>query len=440
MRILRAVEVWLSGQRVGLLERNHEGLTHWKPDASWEKGGQRPRLGLSFLRNPGPRQTGTGLPSWFENLLPDVGSALRSRLAQAHHVRTTDSLSLLSVLGRDLPGAVELRPVHGATEGIRQEVILPAGTEEEPSVSRQIPPSRLRFSLAGMQLKLSMTAQGDRFALTSRSDDGWWIVKLPGTEYPEMPEVEAATMAWARAAGHDVPTNFAFDVDRIDGLPIGWTAGNPRAYAIERFDRRPRGIRVHHEDFCQALELLPDHKYGDTGPDRFSLDGALRLVADSAGEAEAQRFAHRVGFVIASGNGDAHLKNWSFEWGAADRPVLSPCYDFLSTITWEQFGWAQRKGPSLGLALGRVRRFRQLDRDALIRHSEQSGQSWAREAVMQGIETARTAWPAVEADAPLAMRMAIRTHWRKVPVLIDAGRLPWTAPAISLPAKNPRTD
>lgn len=438
MRVLRSAEVWLSGQRVGVLERNQQGLTRWIPDTGWEQGGQRPRLGLAFLRSPGPKQSGTGLPSWFENLLPDVGSALRGRLAAVHGLRVQDSLGLLSVLGSDLPGAVEFRP-RDLPSGppsmvgsplVDRVVVHPATDQQGRAEADALATvSKLRFSLAGMQLKLSMSAREDRFVLTSRSDDRYWIVKLPGAEYPGLAEVEAATMAWAKAAGHDVPKNFAFPVDRIEGLPEGFAATSPTAFAIERFDRRIGGIRLHHEDFCQALELLPDHKYGDSGPEHWSLDGALRLVADAAGEAQAIRFAQRVGFVIATGNGDAHLKNWSFAWGSADRPVLSPCYDFVSTITWsEQLGWKRRHGPELGLGLGRVRHFVKLDDDALRRHADKSGQPWARDAIMDGIEKARRAWPQVEALAPRTMRSAIRTHWRKVPVLIAAGTLPWTPP------------
>ncbi len=441
MKIIRSAEVWLSGQRVGLLERSQHGLTHWTPDSSWEQGGQRPRLGLSFWRSPGPRKSGTGLPAWFENLLPETGSVLRRRLAEAHGLRVQDSLGLLSVLGGDLPGAVEIRPLdmEPRTPSDGSCPLFDGVEPRQPDLTSeaqgfdaeaQSSLSMLRFSLAGMQLKLSMSARDDRFALTARSDDRYWIVKLSGSEYPGLAEVEAATMAWAKAAGQDVPNNFAFPVDRIDGLPEGFATTSPSAFAIERFDRRLGGIRLHHEDFCQALDLLPDHKNGNSGPELWSLDGALRLVADAAGEAQAMCFAHRIGFVIASGNGDAHLKNWSFAWGSADRPILSPCYDFVCTIAWpEQLGWKLRRGPELGLGIGRVRRFLQLDDEALRRHADKSGQSWARDAIMAGIEKARLAWPEVEPRAPRAMRMAIRTHWRKVPVLIAAGRLPWTAPS-----------
>ncbi len=81
-----------------------------------------------------------------------------------------------------------------------------------------------------------------------------------------------------------------------------------------------------------------------------------------------------------------------------------------------------------------MRHFVKLDDDALRRHADKSGQPWARDAIMDGIEKARLAWPQVEALAPRTMRSAIRTHWRKVPVLIAAGTLPWTPPPEDEPA------
>lgn len=420
MRILKTLNVTLNGQPVGVLERNREGLLRWTPDAGWEDGGQRPRLGLSFLRSPGPMTRGTGLPSWFENLLPETGSALRTRLARLHGVQSVyDSFGLLTALGGDLPGAVRVSPVTGSA--LEDEA---DGEERAGEPSPELLPGRFRFSLAGVQMKLSMAAQGHRFAMTSRSGQRHWIVKLPDINHRDLPDIEAATMRWARAAGHEVPNNFAFDVGNIEGLPPAWAEGVPRAYAIERFDRLPTGIRIHHEDFCQAFDLLPAHKFGDTGADKYSLDTLLRAVVDAAGEEEAKKFALRVAFVIAAGNTDAHMKNWSFAWGSADRPALSPVYDQVATVAWpERYGWRLRKGPRLALSIGRIKDFWHLDDKALERHAVRSGQPWAKEVIMAGIEQARAAWPAVEDDAPEQMRAQLRRHWRMVPLLIKAGNL-----------------
>lgn len=103
-----ALGVVVSGALVGRLSRNRHGATHWEPDEAWVRGGQHPRLSYSTLVDPSPRVSGTGLPAWFENLLPEPDSALRARLSKLHGVRETDSLGLLRALGPDLPGAVEL--------------------------------------------------------------------------------------------------------------------------------------------------------------------------------------------------------------------------------------------------------------------------------------------------------------------------------------------
>lgn len=413
------LRVLLAGRQVGTLARIRGGATIWTPDVEWLEGGQHPRLSLSMLRDPGPMIAGMGVPPWFENLLPEQESALRFRLARLHGLRENDGLGLLVALGPDLPGAVELMPeIAGVTAADDEHE-----PDEFPTVRREN--RRFRFSLAGMQLKLSMAAQGSRLVVTAARGERRWIVKLPSAAYAELPAVEAATMTWARASGQQVPRNMVVPTDDLDGIPPGWSEGCPTAYAIERFDRRADGTRIHHEDFCQALNVLPIHKYGDSGPRRFGHDGILRLVADAAGEAQARELARRVGFVIASGNDDAHLKNWSFEWGTAERPRLSPAYDQVATVSWrDRHGWALPGGPRLALSLGRVKRFSLLDDRALRRHAERSGQPWAGEAILEGIERARGAWPVVKAEAPLFMRDALAEHWRRVPLLRQFGGLP----------------
>jgi serine/threonine-protein kinase HipA len=390
------------------LEMNRSGLVTWIPEAAWEARGQHPRLGVAFLRVPGPRSAGTGLPPWFENLLPEEGSALRQRLCSAHGLRETNRFQLMGAIGVDLSGAVE---VHARDSD--EEQLTPTPMNMGTTESRE--DELFRFALAGMQPKLSMSMANDRLVLRAQGPQGLWIVKLPSRSYPELPDIERATMTWAKLAGFDVPTHSTVSTESLEGVPAAWCQDLPKAFAIRRFDRREDGSKVHQEDFCQGLELLPVHKHGETG---ISLDGALRFVADVGGEGCAREMSRRIGFVIASGNDDAHLKNWSFLWGNADRPTLTPCYDFVTTISWrDRFGWGVRGGPTISLGLGKEKRFALLDNDTLLRHAARSGFLWAVEETMQGIERARNAWSTIEAEMPIMMRDALVEHWNNVPLL-----------------------
>jgi serine/threonine-protein kinase HipA len=281
-----------------------------------------------------------------------------------------------------------------------------------------VPPNQLRFSLAGMQLKFSMSMANERLTLGASGAGAKWIVKLPSYRFLDLPEVECATLTWARNAGFDVPGHCTLSADDLGGVPASWRDEIPQAFAIKRFDRRDDGSKIHQEDLCQALELSPFHKYGDSGARRISLDGALRFVADVAGDDNAREMARRVGFVIASGNGDAHLKNWSFLWGNADRPSLAPCYDFVATVSWaDRFGWDLPIGPSLSLGLGGERRFGRINTLVLDHHVERSGCPWAKDEILSGIERARDAWASSVEAMPELMRRALETHWERVPLL-----------------------
>jgi serine/threonine-protein kinase HipA len=72
-------------------------------------------------------------------------------------------------------------------------------------------------------------------------------------------------------------------------------------------------------------------------------------------------FVRRLAFVIASGNGDAHLKNWSLIYPTGRRARLSPAYDQIATVVFGQFP------PTLALKLGgrRDARFDSLTKEDL---------------------------------------------------------------------------
>lgn len=407
------LDVKVLGSVVGCLQSLGKDRTVFLPAGSWLEGNQRPPLGLAFLGNVTPRQgRGGSVAPWFENLLPEQGTALRRWLAKENGINARDSLAMLACLGADLPGAVEVQG-HVTRR--------PAATSSEETSEKQ---PQARFSLTGVQFKLSMARDGAKFVLPAQDEAGSWIVKIPDSQHPEIAEVEAATMGWAKHIGLQVPHFEVLPFESITGLSAD-EFGRPKTiYAVRRFDRTELG-KHHQEDFAQALEFSPENKYSDQpNCPGTSYDLLGKLVQDVAPQC-APDFVRRLAFVVASGNGDAHLKNWSFQWSDQHRPWLSPCYDQVATISWEPYGWksAERHGPELALKLGKVDGFRKINRKTLNRFARRSKIPDAEERFMETLELIRDAWPSVADSAPVRMREALLEHWRNVPLLREIGDL-----------------
>jgi serine/threonine-protein kinase HipA len=106
---------------------------------------------------------------------------------------------------------------------------------------------------------------------------------------------------------------------------------------VERYDRQVtadgRLMRLHQEDFCQALGIAPEYKYqNEGGPD---LSQAFELLR-RATRPSAPQILKLLDFVIFNvlvGNHDAHGKNFSLIY-TTEGIVLAPCYDVLSTAVY----------------------------------------------------------------------------------------------------------
>jgi serine/threonine-protein kinase HipA len=398
------LEVLLGNDLVGTLTHLPDDRTIWAFDPAYAENPARPTLSLSFKTASGgitaaARPTRLKVPPYFSNLLPE--GHLREYLAARGAVHPEREFFLLWLLGDDLPGAVRIRPLTGHP--------LPptaaATAEADPAIADQV----LRFSLAGVQLKFSALMETDGgLTIPLHGVGGDWIAKFPSTRYTAVPQNEYVMLTLAGATGVSVPDLRLVPIADIHNVPAGAFAGTGEALVVRRFDRGADGARIHMEDFAQVFDLYPNRKYG-----KASYEDVARVLWAETGEAGIREFTRRLAITALIGNGDMHLKNWSLLYPDRRTPVLSPAYDFVSTITYEF-------EPELALSLGGTKAMEQVD-EALFRRFAQRANLPDRIVVGVARETAeqfREAWAKhpVTDLLPAAVREALSTHLARVPL------------------------
>ena len=181
---------------------------------------------------------------------------------------------------------------------------------------------------------------GGRVALPSGSTASTHIIKPAVRDFDGLVFNEAFCLALARAVG--LPT-IAFSVGRVDDIDY---------LAVERFDRSVDGervVRVHQEDFCQALGIPPERKYqAEGGPSLGRCFELLRTVS-AAPVLDLGALLHALVFNLAVGNNDAHGKNFALLHRTDGTTRLAPFYDLVSTVAYPQFA------PEMAMRVGGAR-------------------------------------------------------------------------------------
>ena len=351
---INALGVRLHGRQIGVLNRLAGDRQIFAFEQDYIDDPRRPTLSLSFKSSTGRlvtalRPVPRRVPPFFSNLLPE--GHLREYLAKLADVDPDREFFLLGVLGADLPGALVVRPLGAdAREGDAHHDDADDDHDDETA---------LRFSLAGVQLKFSavMEASGG-LTIPAGGLGGSWIVKLPSTRFAAIPENEFAMLELARRAGITVPGNRLVAVADIKGLPREARAPGGKALAVQRFDRVSGGEPVHMEDFAQVFGKFPNDKYK-----HHSYANIAAVLWAEAGEESTFEFVRRLVFSVLIGNADMHLKNWSLLYPDTRTPVLSPGYDFVSTLPYIP-------GDTLALSFGGSRSLAELTQDQMRRFAD----------------------------------------------------------------------
>ncbi len=171
-----------------------------------------------------------------------------------------------------------------------------------------------------------------------------------------------------------VNEQFCMQIARSVGLRVAQTelltvVGTPCLY-VARFDREENesGLihRIHQEDMCQALGVLPAAKYEENGgPSISQVVDLLRRLAGPFMARDINDFIHATMLNFLLGNSDAHGKNFSLLYQRGGGVRLAPLYDVVSTAVYPEV--TQR----MAMSIGGVDDPREVDVEAWGRLSEE---------------------------------------------------------------------
>jgi serine/threonine-protein kinase HipA len=321
------LDVYLHGERAGTLERRSQARLRFSYSDAWiEQEGAPISLGLPLREEAYEHEDCT---PFFEGLLPE-GEFLNAT-SRTLHVSARNPFQLLAEIGGECAGAISVGPPGGPVPGRSK---APPRWLEERELGKLLDdlPDRpllgtigeedgFRISLAGAQDKVGVLFEEGRVGLSRGKPPSTHIVKAPIPRVPNSVANEAFCMALARHADLDVA---AAEPRRATGSSY---------LLVTRYDRggdQPPDGRLHQEDFCQALGLVPAVKYENEGGPGVADCGKLIREHSAAPARDIIAFLQALLFNFLIGNNDAHSKNYSLLLDGPESIRMAPLYDLLS--------------------------------------------------------------------------------------------------------------
>lgn len=379
--------LFLDGEPAGLLRQSATGNVTFEYDGDYSASASATPLSLSMPLERRTHPSRAVLP-FLEGLLPDSADR-RNALAREHGVSAGNPFALLSHIGRDAAGAVQILPAgESSPDAARRqgdvelldddrfaEVVADVIANRDVWGRREL---SVRWSLPGAQPKIALFRSRDQlWGVPNDSTPTTHIIKPAVPPYPDHHLNEFMTMAAARHLGLDVANDTMIVTTRGDA-----------AFVSERYDRvtvGTRWVRLHQEDLCQSMAVLPQKKYQvDGGPSVRQIARLFRSLPDAQDRVRnAERFYDALVFSLASQGTDAHAKNYSLLL-EGDHARLAPLYDLGSHAPYPTRGAAL----TLAMSIDDEYRIHAIGTDALVRAAGSLGldAEYARDRV--GVITA----------------------------------------------------
>jgi len=324
----RALDVYLHRDLVGKLVQDEQGVMRFAYVPEW-------------FHHPGAIPLSHSLPltdkrygrnesrAFFAGVLPEQHQ--REVIAKNLGISAKNDFAMLDMIGGECAGAVTFLP-EGQALPKREDSYRPLSPAALAEILRTLPRRPLlageegvRLSLAGAQDKIAVHVSGDAISVPLAGAPSTHILKPAIERFDGVVFNEALCMRLARSIGLRAASVETRSVEGIDFL------------LVERYDRKRNEttgaetlLRLHQEDFCQALGVVPEKKYQIEGGPTLKDCFALVREVSSAPVLDLNALLDAVILNLLIGNNDAHGKNFSLLYNDG-QTRLAPLYDVLST-------------------------------------------------------------------------------------------------------------
>lgn len=351
----KVLDVYIAGKLCGQLEEDRHGALSFVYVPEYAS------VPLSISMPVGlARYDDRTVRPYLMGLLPDE-AATRNAIGAQYGISPNNPFRLLGAIGMDCPGAVQVCS-HGATlsaECSSQDLVKLTDLDIEAKLAAvrknaaaawiDVPVAEGHWSLAGCQAKFTL-----------RQEDGQWFecVGTAASTHIVKPGVVGLT-------GQAFVEYVSMQMAEKIGLPVAKTEfrmfGTEPAIVITRYDRTRDSagcvVRMHQEDFCQTLCVMPDAKYAEQGgPSTPQIVNMLKTT-DELAEDNIHRFILYLFFNYLIGATDGHAKNHSLMLFPDGDIRIAPLYDVASIAPYQSLAPRKRKPLRTALSIGGENRF-----------------------------------------------------------------------------------
>jgi serine/threonine-protein kinase HipA len=305
-------------------------------DEIWRRGGADVfPLSLSMPFAATSHQHST-IEAFLWGLLPDSDGVLK-RWGERFQVSPKNAFKLLMHVGEECAGAVQLIPQDKVSEWLaaplsgkikwlnEAEIVDRVQLLLKDHSATRINTDQGHFSLAGAQPKTAFyhDPKKNRWGVPTGHIPTTHIFKPSTGDFDGYAENEHFCMTLARKLGLSTASSV---VRHFGDVPV---------IVVERYDRLRAGgrvLRIHQEDMCQALSVMPHLKYQNQGGP--SAPQIMQLIREhsTAREVDAHRFLDALILNWLIAGTDAHAKNYSVLIAPGGQVRLAPLYDIASSL------------------------------------------------------------------------------------------------------------